>query len=180
MSDAFIHTCYVEGYWPDRDQYFALSALIFETIAVYYWCETFVDSRRSQRKCFCVIGQRGLSEYTAKVSSKVLDLITRKADELQEAWGYKFGLVVSLREALRKRRDSEIIKPEYMDQCNASTYRARKQMHHNYKVGVKDQPVEFDKDGFARGKAQVWTLAQFNTPLQVLNNYARGKHVPAN
>jgi hypothetical protein len=173
MSEAFIHTCYIDGYWPERDQYFAMSALVFETLAVYYWCESFVDNRRSQRRVFCVVGQRGLSEYVTKISSKVLSHIVTTADKANEGWGYKFGLVVSLREALRKRRDTEITRPEYQDQCNASTYRARKQLNHNYKVGVKDQPVEYDLEGFRSGKAQQWTLAEFKTPLEVLNDYAR-------
>jgi hypothetical protein len=173
MSEAFIHTCYVEGHWPLRDQYFVLSSLIGESLAVYYWCEWFMDKRRSQRLNFCVIGQRGLSEYVARITPKVIALITTKADDLKESWGYKFGLTVALRDALRARRDEEIKLPEYMDQCNASTYRAKKQMNHTYKVGVRDQPVEYDVDGFKRGKQQVWTLTQFKTPIQVLDLYAR-------
>lgn len=172
MSQAFIHTCYIEGYWPTRDQYFALTSLVAETLSIYYWCEAFVDKRRAQKISFCVIGQRGLSEYVAKAVPQVLLLINQ-----QESWGYKFGLVVSLREALRKRRDTEITRPEYMDQCNASTYRARKQMNHNYKVGVVDQPVEYDLEGFKQGKARTWTLAEFKTPIEVLNDYARNRGI---
>jgi len=173
MSEAFIHTCHVEGDWPARDRHFVLSALIGETLAVYYWSEWFMDKRRSQRRSFCVIGQRGLSEYVAKITPKVIAHVSQKADDLQESWGYKFGLAVSLREALRLRRAGEVKRPEYMDQCNASTYRAKKQMHKNYRVSVKDQPVEFDIEGFRRGRKQAWTLTQFKTPIQVLDNYAR-------
>jgi len=173
MSEAFIHTCYVEGHWPERDQYFVLSSLIGESLAVYYWCEWFLDTRHGQRRNFCVIGQRGLSEYVATVTPKLITHITKAAETLHETWGYKFGLVVGLRDALRARRDEEMKLPEYMDQCNVSTYRAKKQMNHTYKVGVKDQPVEYDIDGFKRGKQQVWTLTQFKTPIQVLDLYAR-------
>lgn len=173
MSEAFIHTCYVEGHWPERDQYFVLSSLLGESLAVYYWCEWFLDTRHGQRRNFCVIGQRGLSEYVATVTPKLITHITKAAETLHETWGYKFGLVVGLRDALRARRDEEMKLPEYMDQCNVSTYRAKKQMNHTYKVGVKDQPVEYDIDGFKRGKQQVWTLTQFKTPIQVLDLYAR-------
>ena len=173
MSEAFIHTCYVEGHWPERDQHFVLSSLIGESLAVYYWCEWFMDRKHGQRHTFCVIGQRGLSEYVAKITPKVIALVTKKANDLNESWGYKFGVVVGLRDALRQRRDEEMKRPEYMDQCNVSTYRAKMQMNHTYKVGVRDQPVSYDLEGFKRGKQQVWTLRQFKTPIQVLNNYAR-------
>ncbi len=173
MSTDFIHTCYVDGYWPEKDQYFTLSALVGESIAVYYWCEWFMDKKHGQRRTFCVVGQRGLSEYVAKAVPKVLRHITVTADLLHESWGYKFGLAVSLREALRARRDAEMRAPEYMDQCNISTYRARKQLAHTYKVGVIDQPVEYEADGFKRGREQVWTLNQFKTPIEVLDMYAR-------
>lgn len=173
MSEAFIHTCYVQGHWPEKDQYFVLSSLVGESLAVYYWCEWFMDTKHGQRRTFCVIGQRGLSEYVAKITPKVLDLITKQADKLHETWGYKFGAVVAMREALRVRREEEMKQPEYMDQCNASTYRAKKQLNHTYKVGVRDQPVDYDLDGFKRGRQQMWTLTQFKTPIQVLNLYAR-------
>lgn len=173
MSEAFIHTCYVEGHWPERDKYFVLSSLVGESLAVYYWCEWFVDTKHGQRRNFCVIGQRGLSEYVAKATPKVIALVTKHAVDLSESWGYKFGSVVALRDALRARREVEMSRPEYMDQCNASTYRAKMQMNHSYKVGVRDQPVEYDLDGFRRGKKQVWALTQFKTPIEVLNGYSR-------
>lgn len=173
MSEAFIHTCYVSGYWPKRDQYFILSSLIGESLAVYYWCEWFLDTRHGQHRTFCVIGQRGLSEYISGITPKVITLVGKSADDLKETWGYQFGAVVALRDALRARRDREMKLPEYADQCNVSTYRAKKQLNHTYKVGVKDMPVEYDLEGFKRGRQQVWTLTQFKTPIQVLNDYAR-------
>jgi hypothetical protein len=173
MSDAFIHTCYVEGHWPERDRHFVLSSLIGESLAVYYWCEWFLDTRHGRRLNFCVIGQRGLSEYVATIVPKVVSHLSTKAQALNESWGYQFGLAVSLREALRARRDVEMRHPEYMDQCNVSTYRAKLRRDHTYKVGVRDVPVEYDMDGFRRGRKRDWSLTQFKTPIQVLDNYAR-------
>lgn len=180
MSDAFIHTCYVEGYWPERDAYFTWTALLTETLAVYYWCESFVNARRGARLAFCVIGQRGLSEYVALTVPKLLTHLTSQADTLHETWGFKFGTAIALREALRRRRNDEVKRPEYMDQCNASTYRAKKQLNANYKVGSVDQPIQYDLDGFARGRQQIWTLTQFKTPIQILDEYARSQYVRTN
>ncbi len=174
-GDAFIHTVFVEGYWPHRDQHFAFTALVAETIAVYYWSEAFCDDYRGQRRAFCVIGQRGLSEYAARAIHKVVEHIYDEANNLHENWGWKFGSAVALRDALRLRRDKETEFPEYQEQCNVSTYRAKRQLNHNYKVGSKDTPVNFEIDGFARGRRQVWTLKQFLTPVQVLDRYARSQ-----
>lgn len=178
MSDPFIKTCYIAGYWANRDTSYVFSALVAETLAVYYWCEFFVQPRRSVRVAFCVIGQRGLSDYVVDIAPKVMSCILSQADTLKETWGYKFGLVISLREALRRRRDTEMPIPEYQDQCNASTYRAKKQLRAFYKVRTSDQPVQYDIPGFKRGKERVWGLEQFKTPVQVLNEYSRRPHVP--
>lgn len=177
MSEAFIHTCYVEGYWPQRDHHFGVSSLIGETIAVYYWCEWFFNTRHGHRKQFCVVGQRGLSEYVATITPKIIEKVSKRAISLNEEFGYQYGAVVALREALRDRRDAELQRPEYMDQCNSSTYRARKQLNHLYKIGARDHKVDFDLDSFRRGRCEVWTLTQFKSPIDVLNDYARRNHV---
>ena len=172
MSEPFIHRAFIEGYWPVKDEYYTFTAFVAEVLAVYYWCESFCDSTRGQRRAFCVIGQRGLSEYAAQATHKVVAHIGRHAEGLQEHWGWQFGSACALREALRVRRDTEVRQPEYMAQCNISTYRAKKQLHHNKQKKTKDTPITFDLDGFKRGKQQVWTLTQFKTPSQALDAYA--------
>jgi hypothetical protein len=172
MNANQIHRVYLDGEFPKKDNRLALAALLAETIAVYYWSEAFAESRPMR---ICIIGQRGLAEYAAKATNAVLALIDKNALALQETEGFQFGSVVSLREALRLRREKEQRVPEYMDQCNVSTYRAKHSLGKYYKVGVKDVHAHFDVDGYHRGTKQVWTLKQFKTPIEVLNDYARAR-----
>ena len=172
MAEKFIHKVYVDGEYPKKDNRLALAALVAETIAVYYWTEAFADGRKHQ---LCIIGQRGLAEYAAKATSAVLALIDKQIEQLQETAGFGFGTVIALREALRLRREGEQRRPEYADQCNVSTYRAKSTLDKYYKVGVKDVKANFDIDGYHRGLKQVWTLNKFKTPIEVLNDYARSQ-----
>jgi hypothetical protein len=181
MSDQshYIHKAVIDGVWPKKDNRFALAALVAETIAVYYWSEAFAEGgqTRQQRSTLCVVGQRGLAEYAATATSKILAHLDKIQDRLQETEGFRFGCVIALRDALRLRRDRENTRPEYQDQCNVSTYRAKRTLDKYYKVGVKDVPTQFDIDGYQRGLKQIWTLNGFKTPLQVLDTYARSHNV---
>lgn len=173
MSEPFVHKVILNGEYPKKDQTLALAALVAETIAVYYWSESFAEGKPTR---LCIVGQRGLAEYAAKASVAVISLIGVQAERIQETLGFKFGTVIALREALRHRRDGEQRKPEYMDQCNVSTYRAKRSIDKHYKVGVKDIAATFDMDGYQRGLKQIWTLKSFKTPIQVLDTYARSAH----
>lgn len=170
----FIHKVYVDGTFPKKDNTLALAALVAETLAVYYWSESFAEGKPIR---ICIIGQRGLAEYAGKAASAVIDRIHVQTERLQETTGFKFGTVIALREALRHRRDIEQRRPEYMDQCNVSTYRAKRSLDKHYKVGVKDIATQFDIEGYHRGLKQVWTLANFKSPIQVLDTYARRNDV---
>lgn len=168
--ERFTHKVYLDGVWPERDNYFALTALVADTIAVYYWCESFLD-RVKKDKIFCVMGQRGLAEYAARKTEAVLRQLTKKAEESGESWGWKFGTTCALRDMLRDRRQEEQKDAVYMDQLNASTYRAKKELEHAYKVGIRDVKAHFSVDDYKRGRGQVWTLKKFQTPIHVLNDY---------
>lgn len=170
----FVHKVHIDETFKTRNSRFALAALVAETVAVYYWSEAFSEGPSPYR--FCIIGQRGLSEFVAKAIPKVLSHIDRTAETLRETEGFKFGSVIALREALRQRRTVEQRRPEYMDQCNVSTYRAKANLDKYYRVGVKDVKAAFDIEGFKRGQKQVWTLKNFPSPTTVLDNYARSKH----
>jgi hypothetical protein len=170
----FVHKVELHETFGSRNNRFALTALVAETLAVYYWCEAFSVGPRPYR--FCVIGQRGLSDFVAQAIPKVLQHVDRTTDALKETEGFKFGSIIALREALRLRRSTEQRRPEYMDQCNVSTYRAKANLDKYYKVGVKDAKTEFDIEGFRRGQKQVWSLEKFPSPTTVLDNYARSKY----
>jgi hypothetical protein len=174
MSEPFVHKVVLDGEYPKKDNTLALAALVAETIAVYYWSEAFAEGRPIR---LCVVGQRGLAEYAAKAAMAVITRIDMQTERIKETLGFKFGTVIALREALRHRRDGEQRRPEYMDQCNVSTYRAKRSLDKHYKVGVKDIAAQFDGDGYQRGLKQIWTLKSFKTPIQVLDTYARRAHV---
>jgi len=172
MSANLIHRVYTDGAYPKKDNTLAFAALTAETIAVYYWCEAFAEGRPHR---LVLVGQRGLAEYAARAVNAVIKLVDGNTSTLNETEGFKFGSIIALREALRHRREKEQRVPEYMDQCNVSTYRAKKSLEKYYKVGVKDVPAQFDIEGYNRGLKQLWTLKQFKTPIEVLNDYARSQ-----
>jgi hypothetical protein len=104
MSEAFIHKVVLPGSWTTKTNPFALSALLAESIGVYYWCELFTEGRPMR---LCLIGQRGLVEYAGRAYAAVHALIEKQVSMLAETEGFKFGTVVALRDALHARRSNE-------------------------------------------------------------------------
>lgn len=177
-EERFIHKVYLGDEYEVKDNDFALASLVADTFAVYYWCEAFAERRKSHdnhvRMCrkLCVMGQRGLADYAARATEIVLRQLKKRAEEAGEDVGYQFGAVTALRESLRERRVGEQSRPEYMDQLNVSTYRAKRELAHKYKVGVVDARATFEMGSYERGMLQKWSLDKFRDPIYVLNSYA--------
>lgn len=156
---------------PERfdknDERLSLYAFVADTLAVYYWCEMFLLRNTKPRK-FCVLGQRGLVEYTAKKIQQIYNLIQLTAAERKETIGWQFGAVVSLRDALNARRKHELQDPAYSEQMMASIYRAQHDLKTAYKVGNSDSRAVFDIDGFDRGKVHPWNLGKVLNPLEAI------------
>jgi len=170
MAEPFVKKVYVDEAFPDRGDRYALCALIAESVSVYYWCEAFVE-RKHRPRTFCIIGQRGLAEYAAKKIAQVLHLIEMTAAKRNETIGWQYGSTVSLRTALKERREKENGTPEYQHQMSVSVYRARKELTHAYRIGTSDARATFDSAGFYRGKEYPWDLSKIRSPIQVLERY---------
>ena len=171
MAEPFVKKAYTEETYPDRGNRFALGALIGQTVGTYYWCDVFVERRRKPRT-FCVIGQRGLVEYAAKKIDAILRLVEKAAAQNNETIGWQFGVIVSLRQALHEKRETERKDPRYHEQMAASTYRARRELKHSYKVGESSAKATFDIEGYNRGKDHPWLVSNFQSPIEVLDRYA--------
>jgi hypothetical protein len=156
---------------PERfhkdDERLALYALLAETLGTYYWCETFMH-RNTRPRQMCLLGQRGLVDYTAKKVQQIFTLIQLTAAKRNETIGWQYGAVVSLRDALNTRRKQELLDPLYGEQMMSSVYRARSDLKNAYKVGHSDTRAVFDIAGFDRGKVHPWNLEKLYNPLQAL------------
>jgi len=165
-----IRRCYICRGISKKDERYGLMGLIVDILSTYYWCEGYYDPR-TKPGTFCIIGQRGLSEYTAKRCFDTLELLERVREKHEETIGWQYGAVMSLRQSLEKRREYESTFSEYLDQMSVSIYRVRRNIKSNYKIGQSDARATFDIDGFERGKQTPWELEKFMPPDKVLFHY---------
>lgn len=165
-----IRRSYIRRAIQKKADEYGMMALLADTLATYYWCEAYYDPH-VKPGAFCMIGQRGLSEYAAKRCYDAFDLLCEVRNKHSETVGWQYGAVMSLRTALEARRKEEMKKPEYMDQMSISVYRVQRNIKHSYKVGTADARATFDTDGFDRGKETPWDLSKFQSPTDVLFHY---------